>query len=44
MAITVNIYYKGTGSAAKQFAREMTKSGTVGAIRKEKRVTTRAIM
>lgn len=35
MAITVNIYYKGTGSAAKQFAREMTESGTVGAIRKE---------
>ena len=36
MAITVNIYYKGTGvSAAERFAREMTKSGTVGAIRKE---------
>ena len=35
MAITVNIYYKGTGSAAKQFAREMTESGTVDAIRKE---------
>ena len=35
MAITVNIYYKGTGPAAKQFAREMTESGTVGAIRKE---------
>ena len=27
--------YKGTGSAAKQFAREMTESGTVDAIRKE---------
>ena len=26
--------YKGTGSAAKQFAREMTESGTVDAIRK----------
>ena len=35
MAITVNIYYKGTGFAAKQFAREMTESGTVDAIRKE---------
>ena len=27
--------YKGTGSAAKQFAKEMTESGTVDAIRKE---------
>ena len=34
MAITINIYYKGTGSAAKQFAKEMTESGTVDAIRK----------
>ena len=34
MAITVNIYYKGTGFAAKQFAREMTESGTGDAIRK----------
>ncbi len=35
MAITVNIYYKGTGSSAKQFANEMTESGTVDAIRNE---------
>ena len=35
MAITVNIYYKGIGSAAKQFAREMLESGTVDAIRNE---------
>ncbi|MCI6043746.1 antibiotic biosynthesis monooxygenase [bacterium] len=35
MAITVNIYYKGTGSAAKQFAKEMIESGTVDAIRNE---------
>ena len=34
MAITINIYYKGTGPAAKQFAKEMTESGTVDAIRK----------
>ena len=34
MAITIKIYYKGTGPAAKQFAKEMTESGTVDAIRK----------
>jgi len=35
MAITVNIYYTGTGSAARQFAEEMLASGTVEAIRNE---------
>ena len=35
MAITIHIYYKGTGDAAKQFAKEMTESGTVDAIRRE---------
>ncbi|HEY9574734.1 MAG TPA: putative quinol monooxygenase [Lachnospiraceae bacterium] len=35
MAITVNIYYKGSGSAAKQFAKEMLESGIVDAIKKE---------
>ncbi len=34
MAITVHTYYKGTG-AAEQFAKEMTESGTVDAIRRE---------
>ncbi|MFI5504765.1 antibiotic biosynthesis monooxygenase family protein [Corynebacterium kutscheri] len=33
MAITVNIYYTGTGNAAQQFVREMAESGTVAAIR-----------
>lgn len=35
MAITIHIYYKGTGDAAKQFAKEMPESGTVDAIRRE---------
>ena len=35
MAITVNIYYKGSGLAAKQFAKEMLESGIVDAIKKE---------
>lgn len=29
MSITVNLRYKGTDGAAKRFAEEMTKSGTV---------------
>ena len=33
--ITINIYYTGTGGAAKAFAGEMTRSGTVAAIRAE---------
>ena len=35
MSITVNIYYTGTGGAARAFAEEMTASGTVEAIRTE---------
>lgn len=35
MPITVNIYYKGTGGGAVRFAKEMTESGTVQAIREE---------
>jgi len=35
MAVTVNIYYKGTGPAAKRFAREMIESGTAAAIKAE---------
>ncbi len=35
MAITVNIYYTGEGSAAREFAREMTDAGIVSAIRAE---------
>lgn len=35
MAITVNIYYSGTGNNAKRFAEEMISSGTVAAIRAE---------
>ncbi len=35
MAITVNIYYRGTGGSARRFAEEMTASGTVEAIRAE---------
>ncbi len=34
--ITVNIRYTGKEGAARQFAEEMTRSGTVGAIRAEK--------
>lgn len=36
MEITVNIYYTGTGGAARAFAEEMEKSGTAQAIRNEK--------
>ena len=36
MSITINIYYKGKGNAAREFAREMTENGTVRAIREEK--------
>lgn len=35
MSITVNLRYKGTDGAAKRFAEEMTKSGTVEKIRNE---------
>ena len=35
MSITVNLRYKGTDGAAKRFAGEMTKSGTVEKIRNE---------
>ena len=35
MAITVNIYYTGAGSSARDFAREMTESGVVADIRAE---------
>ena len=35
MSITVNIYYTGTGGAARAFAEEMVASGTVEAIRAE---------
>lgn len=35
MAITVNIYYTGTGGAARAFAAEMTDSGAVADIRAE---------
>lgn len=35
MEITINIRYTGTGGNAEKFAREMIKSGTVDAIRKE---------
>ena len=35
-AITINIYYSGKKGAAKKFAKEMEKSGTANAIRKEK--------
>lgn len=36
MAITVNLRYTGKGGAARNFAEEMTASGTVAAIRAEK--------
>ena len=35
MSIAVNLYYTGKGSAARDFVREMTESGTVGLIRAE---------
>ena len=35
MAITIHIYYSGTGGNAKKFAEEMVSSGTVDAIRSE---------
>lgn len=35
MAITVNLYYTGEGDAALRFAREMTDTGVVAAIRAE---------
>ena len=35
-AITINIYYSGKKGNAKKFAKEMEKSGTADAIRKEK--------
>lgn len=35
MSITVNIYYTGKNGAARRFAEEMTKSGTVDKIRSE---------
>ena len=35
MAITMNIYYRGTGGSARRFAEGMTASGTVEAIRAE---------
>lgn len=36
MAITVNLYYTGTGGAARAFAEEMESSGTADAIRAER--------
>ena len=36
MSITVNLYYTGKNGAAREFAEEMTASGTVAAIRREK--------
>ena len=36
MSITVNLYYTGENGAARKFAEEMTASGTVAAIRREK--------
>ena len=35
MPLTVNLYYTGEGDAARAFAEEMTRSGTVAAIRSE---------
>lgn len=35
MSITVNIYYRGEGESARNFAEEMVASGTVRAIRSE---------
>jgi Uncharacterized conserved protein len=36
MYIVVNLYYTGVNGAAREFAREMTESGTVAKIRAEK--------
>ncbi len=36
MSITINIYYTGKNESARAFAREMTDSGIVDAIRREK--------
>lgn len=35
MKITINIYYTGKNGAAREFAKEMTESGTVNEIRNE---------
>lgn len=35
MGITINLYYKGSGGAARKFAEEMEKSGIAEAIRRE---------
>ena len=35
MAITINIYYKGTNGNARKFAEEMTRNGIVSKIRAE---------
>ena len=35
MSITVNLYYKGAGDAARKFAEDMETSGTADAIRAE---------
>lgn len=35
MAITINIYYKGTNGSARKFAEEMVSSGVVDSIRAE---------
>ena len=35
MAVTVNIYYTGTGGNARKFVKEMISGGVVGEIRKE---------
>ena len=35
MAITINIYYTGKNGSAKEFAKEMTETGVVSAIRNE---------
>lgn len=35
MAVTVNIYYTGTGGNAKKFVKEMISGGVVGEIRRE---------
>ena len=36
MAVTVNIYYTGTGGNARKFVKEMISGGVVGEIRREK--------
>ena len=35
MAITINLYYTGSSGSAREFAREMCRSGLVGSIRAE---------